>query len=100
MTHAMSRLQALAHEALTVDQARFRPLRDDGGDQHITDAYLRPIHPGTGARRGASSGVVPQTQRVDGRWRSRATSGGLTVMGLGETIEESLDNFWRSWEAA
>lgn len=100
MTHALPRLQTLAHEALTVDQVRIRPLRDDTGNEYGARPRVRQILASSFGSDRTTSGVVPKTEFTAGAWCSRAAAGGVTVMGLGATAAESLSNSWRKWEEA
>ena len=100
MSHALPRLQSLAHEALTVDQVRIRTLRDDGGDEYRARPRVRQVLTSSCGGDGATGGVVPKTEFTAGAWRSRAAAGGLTITGLGATASESLHNFWRAWDEA
>lgn len=100
MSHVMSGLQALAHEARTTDQERLRTLRDDRCHQHSTESLVRPSFASGRGGDSASIGLASETRFTQGRRGLLALTAGLTEMGLGDIAEASLHHFSHQLEAA
>jgi hypothetical protein len=99
MTHDLSPVQALAPEARAAGSAWLRPLRDDGSNPYGARPRVRQVLAST--RTGDfTTSVVPETRRHGASWSARATANGMTVIGIGDSLAESLNNFWTKWEAA
>jgi hypothetical protein len=99
-TYDLPPMQALAPEARSDGSAWLRPLRDDGSNAYSARPRVRQVLASDGRRDSTASGVLPETRRHGSAWSARATHGGRTVIGIGDSFVEALDNFWTKWEAA
>lgn len=98
MNHDLSELQALANEGRATDPLRIREVCDEGVHAHRAGPRVRQVLGGAFGSDRTTSGVVPKTEYAEGSWYSRGSSGGMKVIGIGATAQESVNNFWRKWE--